>query len=117
MLVAVEKDKAKELIDKYFSMLAVTGYVKHPVVVRYLVWLFLVDFVERVYPMLNDKDYNKINKALICLFSRGCCLLPYIWESRDITWGEPIYMGEFTVRKAEDDRWRIAESGEHRIVE
>ena len=117
MLVAVEKEQAKKFMDKYFSMLSVTGYVKRPVVMRYLAWLFLVDLVEKVYGLLDDDDYTKINNALICLTSNGCCLLPYVYQKADITWGAPIYMGEFRVRITEDELWRSTQNNEVRIGE
>ena len=112
MLLAVEKDKAKILLDNYFSMLSVTGYVKRPVVKRFLMWLFLVDFVELVYLHLTDDDYNLINEALICLFSTGCCLLPYgaiTEERKNVTIGESSYMGTFNIRVTEQNQWRKAE--------
>ena len=117
MLIALEKDKAKELIDKYFSMLAVTGYVKRPVVLRYLAWMFLVDFVEKIYSLLSSEDYTKINDALICLTNVGCCLLPYMYDYMPITIGRPMYMGEFRVRLTEDEKWRFTHRNEPRITE
>ena len=118
MLLALEKDKAKVLVDRYFSMLAVTGYVKRPVVIRYLAWMFLVDFVEAVYGILGNDDYTKINNALICITNAGCCLLPYMYEKKyDITIGKPIYMGEFHVRLTEDTKWRETQNNEPRLVE
>ena len=114
MLVAVEKEKAKELLDRYFNLLGSTGYVKRPVVLRYLAWLFLVDFVEKVYGLLYNKDYTAINDALICITNGNCCLLPYIYESQNITWGQPIYMGKFKVRLTENELLRIQEGIYHR---
>lgn len=115
MLVAVEKDKAKEYLDRYFSLLGATGYVKHNMVLRYLSWLFLVDFVEKVYGLLYERDYTAINDALICITNGDCCLLPYIYQPQNITWGEPIYMGEFKARETEDELFRIQENLYHRM--
>lgn len=116
MLLAVERDKAKGILDNYFTMLTNTGYVKRPAVKRLLAWLFLIDFVEMVYNLLTDEDYNKINRALICLFSTGCCLLPYdaireIDRSHLHTGGSG-YMGTFNLRITEENQWRAAEDGE-----
>ena len=112
MLLAIEKPKAKALLDRYFNTLAATGYVKRPVVSKLLAWMFFVQFVERIYVLLGDSDYNKINEILINLFSDGCCLLPYMLLKKKITVGTPIYMGEFTVRITEDSMWRAMEDGE-----
>lgn len=113
MLLAVEKDKAKDLLDNYFTMLSATGYVKHHVVKRFLMWLFLVDFVELIYNHLTDDDYNLINEALICLFSTGCCLLPYSALSQNINdiYVSPSYMGTFNIRVTEKNQLRKAEEG------
>ena len=119
MLLAIENNKAKSVLDNYFSMLAETGYVKRPVIQRFLAWLFLIDFVELVYDQLTDSDYNTINDALLCLFSTGCCLLPYnaiIQRSRsNITISESAYMGTFEIRATEQEMWRIAENNDFRI--
>lgn len=112
MLLAVEKPRAKALLDKYFNTLAATGYVKRPVVKKFLIWLFLVQFVERIYELLTDDDYNKINELLINIFSDGGCLLPYMLLKKKITVGKPLYMGEFDLRITEDNMWRAAEDGE-----
>ena len=113
MLLAVEKDKAKAVLDNYLNTLGNTGYVKQPVVMRFLAWLFLLDFVELVYLKLTDEDYNTINKALICLFSSGMCLLPYGALTREdrsnIDIIDPSYMGTFNLRVTEDRQWRAIE--------
>lgn len=113
MLVAVQKEQAKTLLDRYFNLLSATGYIKHPMVVRYLIWLFLVDFVEKVFALLTNEDYKKINDALFCVTNAGCCLLPYIYTKSNYTWGEPIYMGTFKVRLTETGGWRIQEDNNH----
>lgn len=117
MLLAVDKNNALGVLKKYFSALSNFGYVKHTIVRRYLLWLFLVDFVEQVYLYLTNEDYNKINKALICLFSSGSCLMPYMTDRANVTFGEPIYMGRMTLRATEDGMWRATEDGRLRIME
>lgn len=122
MLLAVEKDKAKAVLDNYFTALTNTGYVKQPIVMRFLAWLFLMDFVELVYSHLTDADYNLINKALICLFSTGACLLPYGALTREdrsnIYVADSSYMGTFNLRVTEEQQWRSAEGGtDYRVTE
>ena len=101
MLLAIEKEQGKEFLDRYYAVLGATGYVKQPMVVRYLVWLFLVDFAELVYQCLTDDDYNLINDALIYLFSTGCCLLPYKYTRAPIVFEEDAYIGNFNLRATE----------------
>lgn len=112
MLLAIEKDKAKKTLNSYFNKLKVTGYVKHPVVTKYLIWLFLVDFVERVYMLLTDEDYNYINNLLICIFNNTDCLLRYHVEQRDFIYGNPGFKKAFRLRISEDNKWRLIESGD-----
>ena len=85
MLSVIEKEKALPIVSKYFDMLASMGYVKHPTVRRFLIYLFLIDFTEWVYPFLTDCDYNLLDKALVKIFTDGGCLLPYqvIQTNRD----------------------------------
>jgi len=117
MLLAVEKERAKEYLDNYFNLLSATGYVKHRTVVDYLVWLFMVDFVERVYALLSNEDYNKINNALIRIFSCNNCLLPYKTLRTKLIFGEPVYMGKFILRITEDSKWRSTEDERPRTME
>ena len=97
-------------MDNYLNLLSVAGYAKHPIVYKYMLWLYLLDFVERIYFLLTDEDYNKINEALICIFSGvGSCLLPYQYTKTKLTEGEPIYMGTFNLRITEERMLRAAE--------
>lgn len=122
MLLAIERDKAKAVLDRYFVALENTGYVKQPTVMRFLAWLFLLDFVELVYTHLTDADYNLINKALICLFSTGNCLLPYGALTREdlsnLYIADSSYMGTFNIRVTEDRQWRsVEDETDFRITE
>lgn len=118
MLLAVERDKAAGILKDYYTHLSATGFTKHGIVSRYLFWLFILYFVERVYALLSEKDYNLINKALIKLFSSGDCLCSYkLMQTKKVTLGEPIYMGTFLIRTTEENSWRATESDRLRKVE
>ena len=117
MLLAIQKDSAKKYLDSYFNMMSVTGYIKHPLVERYLAFLFLVDFAERVYSLLTNEDYNKINAALMCIFGKGFCLLPYETMRQGLTIGDPVYMGTFNIRVTEEMKWRESENERFRLAE
>lgn len=118
MLLAIEKDKAKDILKDYYKQLSAMGYTKRPVVGRFVFWLFILYFVERVYTLFTEKDYNLINKALIKLFSSGDCLFSYkLIKSKKVTVGRPIYMGSFRIRTTEDNSWRGTEAQRIRGVE
>ena len=112
MLNVIEKDKAKELLDGYFQMLSVMGNVKRGAVDRFIIWLFILDFVDCIYYMLTEDDYNKINEALFLLFAAGCCLMPYQYVKDSTVIGSNLYMGDFNVRVTEINSWhRVLEDG------
>ena len=120
MLLVIQREKGKKILDKYFVTLSYTGYVKHPTVQRFLAWLFLVDFVELIYTCLTDEDYNLINKALECLFNGGSCLLPYSALeniAHNVFIASSHHMRTFDIRETEENQWRIAEDKIIRVVE
>lgn len=116
MISIIEKEKALPIVSNYFSLLSRTGYVKHDTVRRYLLYLFLIDFTEWVYPFITNEDYFTIDKALIQIFSGGGCLLPYqtIFTNRAKVGkayvGVAHYTGHTTViRRTEDGELRSNE--------
>lgn len=117
MLRAVEKDNVKPFIDGYFNVLGARGYVKRDAVKRFMVWLFFVDFVERVYSLLDNDDYNKINDLLIRLFSKHFCLLPYSPDDKRFSIGGAVYQHEFSLRATEARMLRLTEKGSLRSTE
>lgn len=77
MLTAIDNDKALSYVSKYFTLVSRTGYAKHNIVQWYLFYLFIIDFVNWVYPYFTDDDYKKVDMAIVKLFSGGNCLVPY----------------------------------------
>lgn len=117
MLELIENEKALALVDRYFTMLGNTGYVKTKTVSRYLLYLFLVDFVDTLYFFMTDEDYACVNKLLVSLFSGAGCLLPYKLNcSHKTVVGLPTYMGYITKRVTEDEEDRITEDGTLRAI-
>ena len=111
MIEVLEKDKAINTLNNYFSLLQSTGYVKHSATARFLMYMFIVDFVEQLYDLITECDYNIIRDALLKLFSTGCCLLPYAeFSSARTKIGEPTHSRIFSVRVTEENSW-------HRITE
>ena len=123
MIATLNHKVAFEHLNRYFSMLKSTGYVKHDIVLRFLIYLFFIDFVDNVYDFITEEDYNVINRALSVLFSSGNCLLPYtvFCANRALmgkaTIGRAHYMGIFNVRVTEvDGTKRITENATFRTV-
>ena len=106
MLTLIEKDSvALGLLDKYYSYLSTTGYVKKSTNKRYLVYLFLLDFLNIMCAFFTEEDYEKLNRLLVALFSNGDCLLPYhVFEKCRTIIGYPYYMGNAMPRITEVNR-------------
>lgn len=77
MVEMVNDKKVLERVSSYFEMLRNTGYVKAGTTSKYLLYIFLFDFVDTLYDYITEEDYEKINLLLRSIFSSGDCLLPY----------------------------------------
>lgn len=105
MLQVIAEKRALKTLDTYFSTVEKTGYVKDNVLDRFLMYLFLIDFVEFTHDFFTEKDYNTVADALASLFSTGNCMLPYpVFCANRITLGRAHYMGTFKVRVTEAER-------------
>ena len=112
---------AKEVLPKieaYFNLLKKTGYVRHGMTSRYLVYMFLCDFTDTLYDFFSECDYNLVNKKLVSLFSDGGCLLPYQTSpGRHAHIGTPRYEKNYNRRITEDaseNKDRISEDRHQR---
>lgn len=102
MLQVVAEKKALKTINSYVETVGKTGYVKHDVMRRMLLYLFFVDFVEYTHDYFTRKDYDTVAGALSRLFSNGGCLLPYpVFCANRATVGRAHYMGAFKLRVTE----------------
>lgn len=77
MIEIIRKDKAVTVVNKYYKLLAATGYVKRASVRRLIIYLFIINLIDWTFPYISDGDYVAIDKALVRLFSEGGCLFPY----------------------------------------
>ena len=120
MLPLLNKAAALKVTGKYFGYLENTGYMKHGMVMRFLAYQFLIDFVEYTYPFLDETDYDMIGSALGSLFTNGGCLFPYpVFCANRAVLGKDEYMGTAAVRKTEDASGyedRSTEQGDFRTV-
>ena len=115
MLQVIAEDRALKTLETYFSTLEKTGYVRQETLERFLMYLFLIDFVEYTHDFFTEKDYAIVAEALANLFSTGGCLLPYpVFCTNRATLGRPHYMGTFKVRVTEAE---TAAKGTKRITE
>lgn len=77
MVETIEDKRVLAHLVSYFEMLKKTGYVNSKITGRFLLYLFLYDFVESLYDYFYEEDYNQVNTLLLKVFSDGGCLLPY----------------------------------------
>lgn len=77
VMEVIRTEKAYHLLRGYFDLLAKTGYVKDATVMRFLMWLFILDFASWMQNKITPVGYDTMNKALLKLFTNGCCLMPY----------------------------------------
>lgn len=110
MVEVLEHKEVLGYIQKYFDYLEHSGYVREKVTDSYMLYLFLVDFVDLFYLYLTDADYAEIEKLLVEQFSAGYCLLPYPrFCSKCVTVGDPVKTGTH-LRRSETEGLRKTEN-------
>lgn len=103
MLQVIDESKALETTTKYFDILKNTGYMNPGMMQRYLLYMFLLDFVDYTHNYFTEEDYNAVDNALRKLFAGGGCLLPYsVFCVDKVTLGRNEYMGTLKNRITED---------------
>ncbi len=99
----IDEGKALETTTKYFDILKNTGYMNPGMMRRYLLYMFLLDFVDYTHNYFTEEDYNAVDNALRKLFAGGGCLLPYsVFCVDKVTLGRNEYMGTLKNRITED---------------
>lgn len=110
MLQVIDEGRALNTTAKYFDILKNTGYIKPGMMSRFMLYLFLIDFVDSTHRFFSEEDYNAVDNALRKLFSNGGCLLPYsVFCTNKVTLGRNEYMGVLKNRITED--WAVDENG------
>jgi len=103
MLQVIDEGRALNTTVKYFDILKNTGYIKPGMMFRFMLYLFLIDFVDSTHRFFSEEDYNAVDNALRKLFSNGGCLLPYsVFCTNKVTIGRNEYMGVLKNRITED---------------
>lgn len=104
MLQVIDEGKALDITGKYFNILSDTGYLKKGMMSRFVIYLFLLDFINHVHRFFTEEDYNAVDNALRKLFSNGGCLLPYsVFCVDKVTIGQNEYVGVLKNRITEDE--------------
>lgn len=66
----------QESLDRYFTVLEKTGYVKEEDVDRLQFLIYLQEFLNEYQYYITEEDYNIIDNIVNCLAGRSC-LIPY----------------------------------------
>ena len=99
----IDEGKVLETTTKYFDILKNTGYMNPGMMQRYLLYMFLLDFVDYTHNYFTEDDYDAVDNALRKLFAGGGCLLPYsVFCVDKVTLGRNEYMGTLKNRITED---------------
>ena len=103
MLQMIDEGKALGVVNMYFEILKKTGYMKPAVMQRFVIYMFLLDFVDYTHRYFTEEDYNAVDNALRKLFAGGGCLLPYnVFCVDKVTLGRNEYIGVLKNRITED---------------
>ena len=103
MLQVIDEGRALNTTIKYFDILKNTGYLKPGMMSRFILYLFLLDFVDNTHRFFTENDYDAVDNALRKLFSNGGCLLPYsVFCTDRVKLGRNEYMGTLKNRITED---------------
>ena len=103
MLQVIDEGRALNTTVKYFDILKDTGYLKPGMMSRFILYLFLIDFVDNTHRFFTENDYDAVDNALRKLFSNGGCLLPYsVFCTDRVKLGRNEYMGTLKNRITED---------------
>ena len=108
----IDSKRVLSILDGYIEQLTANGYVKKSDTVKLMVYLFIVDFLNKLYMFVTDDDYAKLQYLLDNMFDGGC-LMPYQkFCNIRATVGKPYYMGgSLTFRIDDDSNTRITDSG------
>ena len=100
----INEGAALDITKRYYNLLQKTGYAKHINVLRFLMYVFILDFVDYTHSFFTEEDYDTVDRALRVLFADGGCLMPYeVFCANRATLGRNEYMGTLRNRITEDN--------------
>lgn len=77
MISITNNDKVRSVLDGYFSMLSNTGYIPVKASNKFVLYIFLIEFVHNLAQYISEDDYDLIVLAMQKLFTGECCLFKY----------------------------------------
>lgn len=90
-----------QAINRYFTVLEKTGYIKDSDVNKLILLQFLQNFVYEYQGYITEEDYNTINLIITCLIGSSC-LIPFK-QYKQMTVPMQNYMRNIPVRVVEQD--------------
>ena len=66
-----------QALNRYFTVLEKTGYIKDKDTNKVLLLTFLSEFLQDYKDYITEEDYNLISRIIQCM-SGSSCLVPYI---------------------------------------
>lgn len=114
MTSVIEYSKVASLLGGYYNRLGQTGYVSKGITCKFMVYLFVVDFVNAVHDFMSSTDYCMVESLLTDIFANGGCLLPFEpgaintayftgVDVVNITIGAPRWMGNGSYSRVTED--------------
>lgn len=111
MVALFNEHRALDVATRYINLLEKTGYVKPALVKKFVLYLFLIDFLDYTHMYFGEDEYTMVSKMLGTLFTNGGCLLPYpVFCTNRAILGRNEYMGPLKPRITEVEE-------EHRYTE
>lgn len=106
----------KDVIDNYYDVLSMTGFVKESDSDRIAVLSGLEEMINSPMSVfINDTDYRHIQNAIACVLGSSC-MIPHMEGDRYVV-GESLSHENTLVRISEDGVVRFSEDGVFRITD
>ena len=117
MLTVLNKTNVLIYLSNYFKLLKLVGYVKPSTTDRFLLFAFLVDFIDSLYPFMSIEDYQTIERVIHKVFNAGDCLLTRpVLCTEGFTVAMPLYVGALNLRITEDSDYRKTQNNKLRTA-
>lgn len=97
-----------QALNRYFTVLEKTGYIKDKDVNNLLLLTFIVDFLQEYDGYITEEDCNIINSIVACM-TGSSCLVPYI-QYQQLSTPAGSYITDIAVRLSEYKDIRHVES-------
>lgn len=99
---------AFQALNRYFTVLEKTGYIKEKDVNKLLLLTFIIEFLQEYSGYITEEDYNLISRIISCM-AGSSCLVPYV-QYQQLSIPQESYISDLVVRLSEYNNIRHAES-------